>query len=78
MLILSIFLVQKSPNYFSRKTLLNLTNIKIRVSMEGGGAALFDCLFDVNFEYVFLGKYLHDFRYKNMLRIRMALAFDFT
>jgi hypothetical protein len=28
--------------------------------------------------YVFLEKYLHDFRYKNMLRISMALAFDFT
>jgi hypothetical protein len=28
--------------------------------------------------YVFLKKYLHDFQYKNMLRISMALAFDFT
>jgi hypothetical protein len=44
----------------------------------GGGAALFDCLFDVSFEYVFLKKYLPYFRYKNMFRISMALAFDFT
>jgi hypothetical protein len=28
--------------------------------------------------YVFLEKYLHDFQYKNMLRISMELAFDFT
>jgi hypothetical protein len=28
--------------------------------------------------YVFLKKYLHDFQYKNMLRISMELAFDFT
>jgi hypothetical protein len=34
---------------------------------------------NVNIEiYVFLEKYLNDFRYKNMLRISMALAFDFT
>jgi hypothetical protein len=35
--------------------------------------------YNVNIEtYVFLEKYLHDFLYKNMLRIGMALAFDFT
>jgi hypothetical protein len=28
--------------------------------------------------YDFLEKYFHDFQYKNMLRISMALAFDFT
>jgi hypothetical protein len=28
--------------------------------------------------YVFLEKYLHDFRYKNMLRISIVFAFDFT
>jgi hypothetical protein len=28
--------------------------------------------------YVFLEKYLPDFRYKNMPRISIALAFDFT
>jgi hypothetical protein len=28
--------------------------------------------------YVYLEKYLLDFRYKNMLKISMALAFDFT
>jgi hypothetical protein len=77
MVILNIFLAQKSFKYFRRKTLFNLTNFKIRVSVEWGGA-LFDCLFDVNFEYVFLKKYLHDFEYKNMFRISMALAFDFT
>jgi hypothetical protein len=32
----------------------------------------------VKFEYVFLGKYSDDFRFKNMLRISIALAFDFT
>jgi hypothetical protein len=33
--------------------------------------------FRVRFEYVFLGKYLDNFRFKNMLRINMTLAFDF-
>jgi hypothetical protein len=28
--------------------------------------------------YIFLEKYLHDFRYKNMLRISIVFAFDFT
>jgi hypothetical protein len=60
MLILSMFLDQKSSEYFPRKTLFNFTN------------------FRVNFEYVFLEKYLHDFRYKNMFRISIPLAFDFT
>jgi hypothetical protein len=32
----------------------------------------------VNFEYVFLKKYLHDFQYENMARLSMVLAFDFT
>jgi hypothetical protein len=74
MLTLSIFLDQKSSKYFLRKTLFNLTNFKIRDQCGVGGPGLFD----VNFEYVFLEKYLHDFGYKNMFRISMALAFDYT
>jgi hypothetical protein len=32
----------------------------------------------VKFEYVFLRKYMDDFWFKNMFRINMTLAFDFT
>jgi hypothetical protein len=34
--------------------------------------------FSVKFEYVFLGKYSDDFRFKKMLRINMTLALNFT
>jgi hypothetical protein len=32
----------------------------------------------VKFEYVFLRKYLDDFLFKNIFRINVTLAFDFT
>jgi hypothetical protein len=41
-----------------------------------GGAVVLTLL--EYFEYVFLEKYLHDFQYKNMLRISIVFAFDFT
>jgi hypothetical protein len=49
------------------------------VAVHSWATKLGSCVGNGNIEiYVFLEKYLHDFRYKNMLRISIALAFDFT
>jgi hypothetical protein len=64
--ILKLFDIKKRPSTLREKQIQSwrrrFKNVKFRV----------------NFENVFLEKYLHDFRYKNMIRISMALTFDFT
>jgi hypothetical protein len=53
-----------------------IQGISVFSRATSGGAVVLTLL--EYFEYVFLEKYLHDIQYKNMFRISMALAFDFT
>jgi hypothetical protein len=64
--------------YLRRFCLNRCFQVVINAQSQTIGLGLKNFKCRINFEYFFLEKYLHDFRYKNMPRLSMALAFDFT